>query len=790
LVLRWIVVVGLGIAGLAILLVVTGLGSMVGIYAYYVQDLPEPGEITIVEENFETTRIYDRSGEVLLYEIIDPLGGDRQWVELDDIPLELRNATVAIEDSSFYDRPQIAGVTLGLNVEGITRAFVQNLGGGQVQGGSSITQQLVKNVLIEPEERNQITYARKIKEIILATEIESNYSKDRILEWYLNTNFYGNLAYGIEAASQVYFGKTASQLTLAESAMLAAIPQFPAINPIDNPEFARERQALVLEKMVEDGYITRAQADAALAEEIQVRPVTQRFDLVAPHFAIYVRKQLEDRFGPDLAYRGGLRVYTTLDLGLQYQVECVARTHVTRLSGVDSNYVEPTEIGTPCTAAEYLPPLQPSLVGVDQQASNASVVVIRPQTGEIVAMVGSLDYYDESIDGNFNVALGLRQPGSAFKPFTYITAFSQGYTPATMTLDVRTAFDQGAVQPYVPENYDRRFHGPQSIRSALANSYNIPAVQVMEWVGVDNVIRAAHSIGISTLTQGLDQYGLALTLGGGEVTLLDMTYAYATLANTGQMKGTPVLLEDRRPGFRTLDPVAILRVEDRDGNILWEYGKDDTYASNDILSPSLAYLVTDILSDEQARRPAMGDNSPLNLSHPAAAKTGTTNDIRDTWTIGYTSQLVTGVWIGNSDGSPMVDLSGLTGAAPIWHAVMEYELRDEPVLDWERPPDIVEVTVCRVSGLLPTQYCPTYKEIFIAGTEPTHYDNVYQPFQINKETNLLSLAPSRLSHLGRIPTLVAWCRSRATPPERASCSTDSTMVRGLTPPNGFRLGTT
>ena len=739
LLLRWLLVAALVLASVAVLLTVTALGSIVGVYAFYVRDLPEPGQITIVEDNFETTRIYDRSGQVLIYEIIDPLGGDRQWLPLQDIPPNLRNATVAIEDASFYDRPQVAGVTLGVNLEGIARAFVNNLSGETLQGGSSITQQLVKNVLIDPEERLQRTLGRKIKELILATEIESSYDKDQILEWYLNTNFYGNLAYGIEAASQVYFDKTASQLTLAESAMLSAIPQFPAINPIDNPEAAKLRQQIVLEKMVDEGYITQQQASAALAEDIQTQRIEERFNIIAPHFSIYARKQLEEMFGPSLIFRGGLTVYTTLDLDLQYQVECVARTHLTRLSGSDPNFIAPTSINTPCLAADYLPPLPASLSGTDHQASNAAIVVIRVQTGEILALQGSLDYYDESIDGNFNAALGQRQPGSAFKPLTYLTAFAEGFTPATMTLDVRTAFYQEAVQPYVPENFDSAFHGPQSIRAALANSYNIPAVQVTEWVGVDSVIRTAHAMGIDTLTEGLDQYGLSLTLGGGEVTLLDLTYAYSVFANMGRMSGTPTPLDQRRDGFRTLEPVAILRVEDRDGNILWEYGQRDTFATNDILSPSLAYLINDILSDEVARRPAMGDNSPLQLaSRPAAAKTGTTNDIRDTWTVGYTPLITTGVWVGNNDNTPMLGISGLSGAAPIWHAVMEYSSLNEPAIDWQRPPDITEVVVCRISGQLPTPYCPTTTEIFIAGTEPTAYDTVFQPFRINKETSLLA----------------------------------------------------
>ena len=354
-------------------------------------------------------------------------------------------------------------------------------------------------------------------------------------------------------------------------------------------------------------------------------------------------------------------------------------------------------------------------------------------------MVGSLDYYDESIDGNFNVALAERQPGSAFKPFTYLTAFEQGYTPATMTLDVRTAFDIGSNQPYVPENFDRQFHGPTSIRNALANSYNVPAVQVQEWVGVDSVIRIAHASGITTLDRGVPNYGPSLTLGGGEVTLLDMTYAYGVLANNGVMAGKPIPENERRPGFRTLDPVYILRVEDRDGNILWEYGKDNSFDQRAVLQPALAYLINDIMSDEDARIPSVGPESALMLfDRPAAVKTGTTNDFRDNWTVGHTPQIATGVWVGNTDNTPMTNMPAIDGAAPLWNAVMTYAHRDLLIQNWERPSDVVELTVCEPSGLLPTPYCPTQQELFLRGTEPTTYDNVYQPFQVNTDTGLLA----------------------------------------------------
>lgn len=728
---RWLAGAVLIFAGLNVLTGLLGLGTVISAYAYYSEQLPEPGLVRVGTDQFQTTRLYDRTGQHLLYEVIDPLGGDRTWVNLSNIPQDLRSATVAIEDKSFYQNP-------GYDAAGIARALWNNLLGRPVQGGSSITQQLVKNVLIDPSERTQITFDRKLKELVLASRISAKYSKDQILEWYLNTNFYGNLAYGAEAAARVYFGKPVGELTLGESAMLAAIPQSPSLNPIDNFPQAKERQKVVLDAMVAQGMISRQDADVALAAPLDIQAPEQRFNLLAPHFAIAARKQLEDMLGPDLVYRGGLVVYTTLDYPLFLQSECAARSYVARLSGQPPDTVIPASDGSACTAASYLHPIPSDEQDKDHHVDNASVVVMDEQTGEVLSIVGSLDYYNAAIDGNYNVAFAERQPGSAFKPFTYLTAFEQGYTPATMTLDVRTAFDIGSNQPYVPENFDRQFHGPQSIRSALANSYNVPAVEVLNWLGVDNVIRTAHTMGINTLDKGLNQYGLSLTLGGGEVTLYDMTYAYSVFGDMGVMHGRPTPEDRRRPGFRTLDPTLILRVEDNEGNILWEYGKANTFSSSSVVDPSLAYLVNDVLSDDVARRPSVGTDSTLVIDRPAAVKTGTTNDFHDNWTVGYTPQLVAGVWVGNTDNTAMIDMPAILGAAPIWQAVMQYAHRDLPLLTWQRPSDIVEMTVCQISGLLPTPFCQTRQELFKRGTEPTTPDNVYQQYAVNKETGLLA----------------------------------------------------
>jgi membrane carboxypeptidase/penicillin-binding protein len=719
---------------------VSGVSAVAGAYSYFTRDLPEYKQIETAEESFETTKIYDRTGQVLLYEVIDPFGGDRTWVMLDQVPDDLVCATVAIEDRNYWENP-------GVNLRGMARALWADIRGQQIQGGSSITQQLIKNIVIEPERRyvseegpGWKDYERKITEVLLAYRISQTYSKEQILEWYLNTNFYGNLANGIEAAARVYFAKSASELTLAEAATLAAIPQFPAMNPFDNPDMARERQQLVLDAMVLQGCIEPQEAEAAKVEPWNLAEFEERFDIVAPHFSVYVRRQLEEMYGPELVYRGGLRVYTTIDLDLQEQTQCVARAHIRRLSGEDEATVIQEAIDSGCAAAQFLPALRASHVGFDHKVSNGAVVVLRPGTGEILAMVGSLDYYNKGIDGHFNVAAdGLRQPGSSFKPFTYVTLLSQGYNAAHMFLDVRQAFQQPSGYPYVPENYDRKYHGPQRMRKALASSFNIPAVEALSIAGVDNVIRTAHRMGINTLDRGLDYYGLSLTLGGGEVHLLDMVYAFSVFGNGGRMYGELVPEGQWRDGYRELNPVAILRVDDRDGTVLYEYDQPE---SRDILTPQLAYLMNSILSDRVSRYGAFSRPNPLELSNdrPAAAKTGTTNDYKDAWTIGYTPQLAAGVWVGNSDNSDMKSVAGVTGAAPIWHAVMEYALQGEEPLPFMRPDGLVEKTVCAVSGHLPTEHCPTVNELFIPGTEPTETCDIHRVYPVNRETGKLCTA--------------------------------------------------
>ncbi|MHB0875724.1 MAG: PBP1A family penicillin-binding protein [Anaerolineae bacterium] len=682
------------------LVVAAALGSVVAVYAYFAKDLPDAGEIERVQEGFKTVRIYDRTGQHLLYEVADP-GGDRTYVSIDQIPLQLRQATIAMEDKNFYSNS-------GIDLAGIARAFLSNLRGEQVQGGSTLTVQLVKNVLIPAEERYEISYARKIKEAILALEISRRYpgreGKDRILEWYLNSSFFGNHAYGVEAAAQVYFGKHVQELDLAECAMLVHIVQYPAMNPINNPDLAKRRQEIVLETMARQGYITNEEAYAAKQEELVIQSTTQRYELQAPHFAIYVRDLLEEQYG-DSMYRMGLRVYTTLDWDIQNLAQEVATSRIAE-------------------------------IGPDHDATNAAVVVLRPTTGEILAMVGSVDYNNEEIDGEVNMALAPRQPGSSFKPYTYLAAFEQGYTAATMLMDIPTTFPNPPNEPYAPMNIDQKYHGAIRLRRALACSYNIPAVKLIDLIGVRTAVSMARRLGITTLNN--DYYGLSVTLGAAEVRLLDAAFAYSVFANGGVMAGQPVPDWETSPGTRELEPVAILLIEDSQGNILHQYDHPET---RQIVDPRTAYILQSILSDPAARAPAYGA-SGANLvlpDRPLAAKTGSTNENTDAWVMGFTPQYTVGVWIGNADRARMRNLLGSTGAGPIFHDIMLKLHEGQPVVPFNRPPGIVEARICNLSGQLATENCPdTVTEVFVEGTQPTVYCTMHQVFRINRETGRLA----------------------------------------------------
>jgi 1A family penicillin-binding protein len=677
--------------------------ALFGLIRWLTVDLPSPDRL-YGRAAAPSTRIYDRHGR-LLYEILDPHGGAHTPVPLDGFPQACIDATIATEDASFYDNPGVDGWA-------IVRALWINLRGGEIlSGGSTITQQLARNLLLSPEERTEVTVERKLRESILAWRIARTYGKDDILTLYLNETYYGNLAYGLEAAANTYFAKSAVELDLAECALLAGLPQSPAsYNPLENPEAAKERQAVVLGLMAKHGYISPDEADQALIEDLQFASVP--FPIEAPHFVMLVRGQLEREFGLEAIYGQGLQVHTTLDLDAQHTAERVVARRLEQLAGASGSH----------------PP---------RNVSNAAVVVLEPYTGEVLAMVGSPDYFDPRIDGAVNVAVATRQPGSSIKPITYAAAFDptrdEPLTAATMMVDVRTVFVTREGDPYVPRNYDRQWHGPVLLRQALASSYNLVAVKVLDHVGVDEMAQQARVMGITTFDDA-DRFGLSLTLGGGEVRLLELTAAYGAFANGG---------------YR-VEPVLISRVEDSDGRVLkvWE-----TSPGPQVVDERVAYLITDILSDDFARISTFGEGSMLKLTRPAAVKTGTTTDWRDNWTVGYTPDLVVGVWAGNADNAPMENVSGVTGAAPIWHDVMELLHKGRPEREFSEPEGMVRVEVCADSGLLPQErleardrrlgqqptHCShTVNELFIEGTEPTRADDWHWVYALDVRNGLLA----------------------------------------------------
>ncbi|MEK7606461.1 MAG: PBP1A family penicillin-binding protein [Patescibacteria group bacterium] len=572
----------------------------------------------------QSTKIYDRTGEHLLYDLHENI--QRTVVPFEDISRHAKNAAVAIEDADFYEHN-------GLKISSIIRAVLVNLTSiGYSQGGSTITQQVVKNALLTQEK----TISRKIKEWVLSLKLEQVLSKEEILALYLNEAPYGGTMYGIEEASRTFFNKNAGELTLAESAYLAALPQSPTYySPYGNHVDAlSDRKNLVLAKMLEYGFINEEEHDVAVAEEVEflARPDTR---LQAPHFVFYIREYLERKYGQRVIEEQGLRVITTLDFELQTEAQKIF------LEGALENEK-------------------------NFNASNAGLVATDPKTGQILAMVGSRDYFDKTIDGNVNITLAHRQPGSSFKPFVYATAFKKGFTPDTILFDLPTQFSTACPvsdltsdgECYSPGNYDSVYRGPMTIRNALAQSVNIPAVKALYLAGINESIKTARNMGITTLTDA-SRYGLTLVLGGGEVTLLEMTAAYGVFANDGVR--FPI--------------TGILKVEDTTGAVLEEFKE----VGATVLTPNIARTISDILSDNVARAPAFGGTSALNFpGYGVAVKTGTTNDYRDAWVIGYTKGVSVGAWAGNNDNTPMEKKVAGFIIAPMWHRVMELAIEKYP----------------------------------------------------------------------------------------------------------------
>jgi len=647
-------------------LFILGTLGILGLFAYVSRDLPDPS--TLTTRNIpQSTKIYDRTGEHLLYEIhgdenrtlvklqegLCEKGDAKLETDPNGIPLRMLQATIAAEDHAFCTH-------YGFTIKGIGRAA---LFGGSRGGGSTLTQQLVKNAILT----NERSIIRKIRELILSIELERRYSKDEILQIYFNEIGYGSTYYGVETASQNYFHKHVSDLTLAQMATLAALPQRPSTF-LNDPELLKGRRDWILDEMVDLAFITREEADVAKTEDTSI--AVNVTNIAAPHFVFYVKDLLEEKYGQRAIEEGGYKVITTLDFDKQIIAEEEVR------AGVEGR-------------------------GEQYGFTNASLVALDPKTSQVLAMVGSKDYFDDEIDGQVNVSLRPRQPGSSFKPIVYTKAFAMGYTPNTILWDVKTNFGT-ASGTYSPNNYDLGERGPIRAREALQGSLNIPAVQILYMVGVDNALNFATELGYTTFEDRAN-FGLAIVLGGAEVKLLEHANAYAALANDGVS----------RP------PVAILRVEDPKGNVIEEWKESE---GKKVLEPNVARMITNVLSDNGARAYVFGTGSYLQLGNrPAAAKTGTTNDYHDAWTMGYVPSLVAGVWVGNNDNSAMSrGADGSIIAAPIWNAFMKRALDTTPVEYFTAPAipttgkDIIDgkipsttVTVDKVSGKLATEYTPS-----------------------------------------------------------------------------------
>ena len=579
----------------------------------------------------ESTKIYDRTVKILLYDIHGSMR--RTEVSIGDISQNMLNATIAIEDKNFYQHH-------GFNLSSIVRAFKANLFSGNfTQGGSTITQQVVKNTLLS----NKKTIPRKIKEIVLAIRLEGKYSKDEILNTYLNEMPYGGVIYGVEEASQYFFGKNASDLSIAESAYLASLPKGPTYySPYGpNRDLLEERKNMVLDEMKNEKLINEEEYNLALEEVVEF--VDKRtIGIKAPHFVFFVKQALVEKYGEEMVENGGLKVITTLDWNLQKKSEEI----LTKKALENSKKLN---------------------------ASNAGLVALDPNTGQILAMVGSRGYFDEKIDGKVNIALAERQPGSAFKPFVYATVFKKGYSPETVVFDLKTQFSTSCSpnnftsedRCYSPTNFGDKIHGPITLRNALAQSVNIASVKALYLAGISESIDTARDMGIETLTDK-SRYGLSLVLGGGEVTLLQMTSAYGVFADEGV----------RNP------ETSILEVTDNKGEVLEKY----TPSPKIVLDTEIARTISNILSDNIARAPEFGYNSPLYFPNmDVAVKTGTTNDYRDAWIIGYNNSIVIGVWAGNNDNTPMIQRIAEFSAAPLWHEVMAYAMTKYPASFFTKP---------------------------------------------------------------------------------------------------------
>lgn len=665
-------------AALGLGIVVVGLILAFVVFAVVAKDLPSPDKVA--RKDGFATKIYDRNGQ-LLYDVFND--ERRDPVTINEMPIALRQATVAVEDKDFYKHGGFDPLT-PLRIAWNLVAY------HRVVGGSTLTQQLVKNVLLTSE-RTERTPIRKLKEFILAIQVERKYTKDQILQMYLNEAPYGGTAWGVESGSETYFSKPVKDLDLAQSAFLAGLPQSPSQYTPYAGKLYINRSTDVLRRMREDNYINTNQEKASLTEIKTMTFASASGLLKAPHFVFYVRDQLVQRYGEKAVEEGGLRVTTSLDYDLQATAEAAVKEEIAKV-----NYLHIT---------------------------NGAALVIDPQTGQILAMVGSHDWLDAD-NGKFNVITqALRQPGSSIKPVVYLTGLRKGYTAASLLLDTPTSFPGGDQPDYSPVNYDGKFRGPMLVRDALGNSINIPAVKMLSLVGVPNMLQTAFDMGITTLEptkDNLNRLGLSVALGGGEIKPIEMFGAYSAFANGG----------------KKITPVAILKVTDNSGKVLEEWKPTD---QKQVMTAEEAFVISNILSDPSARSITFGPNSALNVpGQSVSVKTGTTNDKKDNWTVGWTPSMVTGVWVGNNDNTPMKDVaSGVTGAAPIWRRIVIAALKKYPNPGVAIPAGIEQVDIDKISGFAAHDNFDAKKEYFIKGTEPTT-DPVHLMAKVCKEDGKLA----------------------------------------------------
>jgi len=650
------------------------------IWVLIFKNLPSPTDLTNREQEV-STKILDRNG-VLLYKIFKD--ENRTIIPLDKIPKHVQLATLAAEDAEFYTHP-------GFSIKGIFRAFVNNVKKDEMSGGSTITQQLVKNALLSSEK----TLIRKLRELILAIAVETIYTKDEILQMYLNEVSYGGTAYGIQEASKLYFNKNAQNLTLSEATFLAGLPKRPSqYSPFSStPEDGMLRQKDVVNLMVINKYITRETAELILSEGLYFAP--NKTSILAPHFVMYVRQYLEETYGTEMVEKGGLEVITSLDYEIQKKAEEIVESEVNTLKHLN--------------------------------VSNGAVLVLNPKNGEILAMVGSKDYFDTTSDGNVNVVTRPRQPGSSIKLINYAYALSNGYSPSSILDDSPITFRIPGSPSYSPKNYDNTYRGKLSIKSAFAESRNIPAVKLLANYGVEKMIEMGEKMGITTW-EDKSRFGLSLTLGGGEVKLIDLASAYSTVANQGER----------------ININPILKTTNYKGKILEEKKCEDKCTGEKVLDKRVSFLLTDILSNNQARTPAFGGNSLLNIkNHPeVAVKTGTSNNLRDNLAVGFNQDYTVAAWVGNNDNTSMSRVaSGVTGATPIFNKVMTYLLENKETASWEIPEGLIKQSVCIITGSLPCRGCPSKEEWFLEENVPTTHCNLENVIKIKEDSNKPKLLP-------------------------------------------------